>query len=493
MNEITPDRKRLIFLIPYGEYMEQWIKNWLEDQRRQGILGYEIKKSFKSYYVYKSTTVWNKQSKKRDKKSTYIGKLDKENGLIIESSKKIITQCKVEKIKQYGNAALLNMAMKEIQNPLKEAFGEVWEEIYALALVRITGYIPLKRVESVWDRLYNTTNISPSLNPKNLSSILKEIGLNRIKQNKIFENLSVNEEQLIYDLSVVFSRSEGINFAEKGVNKNKIHIPQINLALLCSAIDGMPTMIRAIPGSVRDITSLYNSVREIGLEGKTLILDRGFFSDDMMNFLIDKHLSFIIPARRNSNLYQYLIKLNRHFFYRDRLIKCGKRKIKDFFIYLFEDQSMRVEEEKTLYELFDKNKVDKIELMDDLTKAGSILIVSDLNIEEKEVFLMYKKRDGVEKLFDTYKNVLNADILYLQDDETVFGHLFVSFLSLYGYCKLENFLRKANLIDKVSPRDLVEQYSKVYKMSYDGRDIISEVPKKVHELDKALGLNVFPK
>ncbi len=473
--------------------MEQWIRNWLEDQRKQGTRGYEIKKSFQSYYVYKSTTVWNKESKKREKKSTYIGKLDKESGLIIESSRKIITQCRVEKIKQYGNAALLNIAMKDIQEPLKEVFGGVWEEIYALALVRITGYIPLKRVESVWDRLYNITKISPSLNPKNLSLILKEIGLNRIKQDKIFERLSKNADQLIYDLSVVFSRSEGINFAEKGVNKNKIHIPQINIALFCSIDDGMPAMIRAIPGSVRDITSLYNSVLESGLEGKTLVLDRGFFSDDLMNFLGSKHLSFIIPAKRNSTLYQYLIKLNRHFFYRDRLIKCGKRKIKDFFVYLFEDASMRVEEEKTLYELFDKNKIDKIELMNDLEKAGGILIVSDLDIEEKEVFLMYKKRDGVEKLFDDYKNTLNADILYLQDDESVFGHLFVSFLSLYGYCRLENILRKANIIDKLSPVDLLEYYSKVYKMNYDGREIISEIPKKVQELDEVLGLDVFPK
>lgn len=473
--------------------MEQWINNWLEEQRKKGIRGYEIKKSYKSYYVYKSTTVWNKESKKRDKSSTYIGKLDKENGLIIESSKKIITHCKVEKIKQYGNAALLNIALKDLQNPLKEVFGDVWEEIYALALVRVTGYVPLKRVESVWERLYNITEISPSLNPKNLSSILKEIGLDRIKQDRIFESLSKTEEQLIYDLSVVFSRSEGINFAEKGVNKDKIHLPQVNLALLCSANDGMPTMIRAIPGSVRDITSLYNSIQEIGLEGKTLILDRGFYSDDLMNFLIEKHLSFVIPARRNSTLYDYLFKLSRHFFYRDRLIKCGKRKINDFYIYLFEDPSMKIEEEITLYKTFDKNKINKIELDEDLEKAGCILIVSNLDIEEKEIFLLYKKRDGVEKLFDTYKTTLNADILYLQDDETVFGHLFVSFLSLYGYCKLENILRKAALIDKFSPLDLLEYYSKVYRMNFDGRDFISEVPKKVYELDKALNLNVFPK
>ena len=70
--------------------MEQWAKDWLEGQRKQGIRGYEIKQSGKRYYVHKSTTVWNKETKKRDKSSPYIGKLDKYKGLILRS-KKIIT------------------------------------------------------------------------------------------------------------------------------------------------------------------------------------------------------------------------------------------------------------------------------------------------------------------------------------------------------------------------------------------------------------------
>jgi len=58
---------------------------------------------------------------------------------------------------------------------------------------------------------------------------------------------------------------------------------------------------------------------------------------------------------------------------------------------------------------------------------------------------------------------------------------------------LRIFLRKALLIDKFSPLDLLEYYSKVYKMNFDGQGLISEVPKKVHDLDKALGLKLFPK
>jgi transposase len=56
---------------------------------------------------------------------------------------------------------------------------------------------------------------------------------------------------------------------------------------------------------------------------------------------------------------------------------------------------------------------------------------------------MTKRREVVEKMFDSYKSVLNADKLYLLDDESVFGQVFIAFLSLYIHCKLELLLTKA--------------------------------------------------
>jgi transposase len=81
---------------------------------------------------------------------------------------------------------------------------------------------------------------------------------------------------------------------------------------------------------------------------------------------------------------------------------------------------------------------------------------------EQEMYELYKKREQFEKMFDTYKNVLDADRLYLQDDESVFGHVFISFLSLYAYYKLEGMLKTAELNRRMSPIDLLLQYSKVY-------------------------------
>ena len=111
------------------------------------------------------------------------------------------------------------------------------------------------------------------------------MGVNRAGQNVIFKELADLSKQLVYDLSSVFSRAMNISQAEKGYNKDKIQVPQINLALLCSADSGLPTMIRSLPGSVKDIKTLYQSINELDLDGKILVLDRGFLSEGVVEFL----------------------------------------------------------------------------------------------------------------------------------------------------------------------------------------------------------------
>jgi hypothetical protein len=113
---------------------------------------------------------------------------------------------------------LLHKAMQDLFPLLKEGFDEFWQ--YALATTRILGYIPLKRVGSVWERLYDPNKLIPNLSPKKLSEVLKAVGSNRGGQELIFRELSRNGRQFVYDLSVVFTRSDGINIAMQGTTKD---------------------------------------------------------------------------------------------------------------------------------------------------------------------------------------------------------------------------------------------------------------------------------
>ena len=469
--------------------MERWVKAWIEEQKSKGVKCLEVKTQGKNYYVYHSTTYWDKELKKPRKTSRYLGKLDPDKGLI----KAGVRPSAIRSIAEYGNSMLLHGAMKELKPILMEGFPDYWEEIYALAMVRTTGNVPLKRADEAWKKLYNAEGIAPDLKPKILSKVLHEVGINRKGQNVVFNWLADRSNQLVYDLTSIFSRSMNIVQAERGYNKDRLQVPQINLALLCSVDTELPTMIRSVPGSVKDIKTLYNSINEIDISGKILILDRGFFSEDVIKFLEEKKIFYILPTRRNSSYYSIRTHLNEHLYYHGRLIRCGKRRCNNFFLYLFEDQELMLEERKTLYGKLDDNRINKNELRELMKKAGKILILSNLDLKKHEIYELYKKREGVEKMFDTYKTVLNADKLYLQDDESVFGHVFVSFLSLYIYCKLEQLLKKAELDRKITPIDLLFKYSRVYHLDIGENSIVTEVPKKVEDIDKKLGLNIFPK
>jgi len=475
--------------------MEQWVKEWLKEQRDQDVKCLEVKMQGKSHYVYHSTTYWDKALKKPRKTSKYLGKLDPDKGLIKSGGRHRIHPFDLRNITEYGNSMLLHAMLGDLKPLLKAGFPDCWAEICAIAMVRVTGNVPLKRIKDAWEKFYNAENINPHLNPKNLSRVMREVGVNRVGQDVIFNELADLSKQLVYDLTSVFSRAMNISQAEKGYNKDKIQVPQINLALLCSVDTGLPTMIRSLPGSVKDIKTLYHSLDELDLDlgGKILVLDRGFFSDDVVEFLDGKNISYILPTKRNSRFYNTRIHLNGHFYYHERLIRCGKRECDNFFLYLFEDQELMLEERKTLYKKLDEKRIDKKELTARMKKAGKILILSDMDVEGHEIYELYKKRETVEKMFDTYKTVLNADKIYLQDDESVFGHVFISFLSLYIHCKLEQLLRKAELNRKLTPIDLLFKYGKVYHVDLGGNSMISEVPKKVWDLEERLGLNIFPK
>ena len=53
-------------------------------------------------------------------------------------------------------------------------------------------------------------------------------------------------------------------------------------------------------------------------------------------------------------------------------------------------------------------------------------------------------------------------------------------------------IKKAKLTAEYSPKDVLLLFSKVMRISYEEFDQITEVPKKVRELEKKLNLNILP-
>jgi hypothetical protein len=100
--------------------MEEWAREWLEDQRRKGEKCLEIKYIQDKPYVYRSTSVYDKVSKSPRKVSTYLGRLTKDHGLVPKGARTPWVQpCTIH---EYGNAALLEEEFSDLLPILKDAF-----------------------------------------------------------------------------------------------------------------------------------------------------------------------------------------------------------------------------------------------------------------------------------------------------------------------------------------------------------------------------------
>ena len=177
----------------------------------------------------------------------------------------------------------------------------------------------------------------------------------------------------------------------------------------------------------------------------------------------------------------------------DRGINWGKKRVERNYLYTFEDVKLRAEEETNFIAQVLEKRKGPSQLEKERKKFGKIAILSSLDLNGGEVYKLYKSKQRIEVVFDALKNELENDKTYLSDDDAIRGYFFVSFVSLYLYCKILELLRKKDYIGKVSVNELLFELSRVYLVVHnDGRVSVSEIPAKVEQLDKNLGLNLFP-
>ena len=453
------------------------IKDVLKNERAKRGIPIEVKKIGGNYFAYKSTTVWDKEKKKRKKVSVYIGRII-ENGIDQGSSRSIF---------EYGNARLVWEILEEVMPYLKMSFPDDYNEIMAMAAVRVIHHVPIRLMKSSWEKLYVSQKVDASLSPNTVSEKLKRIGSDYTAQAEFFMRLMKDSKYLIFDLSSIFSRSENLNMAEKGYNKDDLYLKQVNFLLMFSHDRKVPVMIRALPGSVRDVKAIKDVMDEYDLKGCTLIMDRGLASIELARELNSNGIAFVFPLRRNSLMIDYSMKLELSFMYRDRGINCGRKKVEEgIFLYIYEDTKLRYEEETNFISMVENKEKRRDELEQERIKFGKISLLSNIDSDPKRVYGLWKEREKVEQAFDAMKNELENDKSYLSDYDAVRGYFFVSFISLYVYFRILEIIREKRLTGKVSVNEVLFELSKVYTINSKK---LSTVPAGVIRLVNELGLN----
>ena len=472
---------------------DPWAKEWLDGRRREdpeSVKGWTIEKRGDTHYIKWGSTKWDPEAKKYRKLSKHIGTLNP-NGTITPARGRgdgVSPTTPVQyDVKEFGNARILESASEPIFDALVESFPDCYAELLAMAELRLLHNPRMNHASDSWRLIDDTRGLNPRLSDDILSEVLEKVGGSHQAQEEFFSRFDgMNGRHMAVDLSVVFSKSEGMRMLRRGYNRYRFRGTQFNLNAICDLDTGKPTRLCMVCGNVKE-NSILGMLDEFGItESMVLVLDRGYGGRRILDTLSGSGHDFVVALKRNSEAYNTVGTDEGHFIFEDRPIDYGRGRFWDFYAYRFEDLSMRSAE---VYDRY-KAEEDKGRDVGDLDRAGNIMLLSSMNIHPREIYRMYKDRCSIENFFDTSKNDLGGGATYLRSDLHVMGYNFVTFLAFTIWWNIRNRLREADLESRYTPQDLLRSFAAVKVLYTKNGPVLSTIPKDVRTLAKKLGYSL---
>lgn len=467
--------------------MKKKLPIWVAKHKAKGV---EIRKIKENYYAYKVKSQWD-PIKKRAKKITekYIGSIT-ENGILPPKHKRNI---ELKPIKEFGNIFFIKKNSENILSKLKKIFPYSYESIISMAILKLCYNSPLKNYSIRYQTSYVSEYFkSATMSSNKVSDLLMTIGNNTEAVNNFFELLNHNKkDKIAIDLTTIFTNSNNLSYAEIGYNSKKIYHEQLQFLMLYSITNQVPTFFKVLPGSIRDVSSLVNAMKESKCMDVILVTDRGFTSEDNWKFLEQNNLKYVFPLRKNSSMINYdYSKHNDYFRFREKHIFYREYKRENKRIIQFLDKKLMVEEENTFLKLIEIKEKTMDEYNMKKESFGIISILTNTELTTQEIYELYKCRNDIEVLFGTMKHTLEDDKTYMQSTSKVRGYFFITFLALYLYSIIQSKLKEKELLNKYSVKDVLLHLSKVYKIKINNEEILSEIPKQTRNLIEKLNLHI---
>ena len=258
-------------------------------------------------YVYSNVSIYDKETKKVKHIRKSIGHLDPVTGEVVPNRRKSDTARKKAEMEEpagrcvvenTGIQILLDKAVSDIglAAPLNAAFPDDWKRILTCAYYLVSEGGTLCHV-SQWQQMYSSP-FRPSLSSQRVSELLARI--TPTQQQDFFRRwVDANRQKDIYamDITSLSSYSDWIDFVRWGYNRDGEKLPQINLLMLTGVTSHMPIYYRIIPGSIKDVNTLEDSIANISvLDSPTyhFVMDKGFYSEPNLDAMYASHKKFLI-------------------------------------------------------------------------------------------------------------------------------------------------------------------------------------------------------
>lgn len=331
-------------------------------------------------------------------------------------------------------------------------------------------------------------------------------------------------KSLCYDITSISSYARNNHYVEWGHNRDKEKLPQINLALLSAMNSDLPIWFSPLSGSMNDSNTLQEMVRRLKkLEVRpfAFIMDRGFYSQENLNFVTDHGIKFIIPVPQSvkwthpliqemrsqmmENVSGYIRKENGtiiqsqtvyaplpdgsrawlHIYRDDEAALHKKQSFMDTYSKRFDELSNGepVTEHAEFYEEFfelgykTKNgqriqAKKKPETYFDEHFFGYWCIYTNAEKDAKVALECYRERNSIEVLFDDLKNQLDCERLRVHSSTAMYGRLLIQFIALILLTWIRKVIEeKGTRFSKYakSYRDVLRRVTSFSKVSFKGK------------------------
>ena len=451
----------------------------------------------KNVYIHYTLRSFRNEKGQPTNERVSIGKLDSETGKLIPNNRyyeifeKRPPLPMPEYVRDYGVYAVFRGIVEELalDKLIRKHFPEKADEIltvmqYMLCEGNIMYYLPDWQEEKM-------NSMQELLTSSELSRLFAGIDGNaRIAFFNDWIRRKKMKEYIAYDVTSISRCGKGMLNAEWGYNRDKEKLPQINLGMYYGEESMLPLYYRIYPGSIPDKAHLRYMAEDTGLlscRKVKFVMDRGFYSADNLNYLTGRNCRFIIALPGHLKYCRKLIAKHRNEIVNHSECYLGtgmpygkayevnelgfRMKVHVYYdpekaaidgtnlhaeIAKMEKELSEMEEppSKTLqYDRYfyinrsskdgslafrrNPSAIDKA-----LDQCGFFLIAeTDFTKTTAEILEIYRRRDVIEKSFDSLKNDLDMRRLYVHSDETAEGKAFVAFLALIVRSRMQNLLQ----------------------------------------------------
>ena len=277
---------------------------------------------------------------------------------------------------------------------------------------------------------------------------------------------------------------------------------EIRLIYVIDRRNGMPIYFRYCAGNVVDVSTLCVTLAELAQFNIAIdcaIVDAGYFSEENIKELYRNEIHFVTRLAPNRTIYKQVAKselfdiLSSRYAvrYGNRLVYLKKKEVDVYgytgYAYVGVDIDSRNQQFKRIaFEAIDDKKSPE-EMDEQLAKLGVFMLLSSDNMGTDEILPLYYMRQQIEQVFDIGKNYADLLPLRVQSEDTLRGHLMLTFMATAVIQMLQrDIIAKRKKKDKVNPEGalltLRNQKCKVYSHSI----VPQERVKSVNDLYKLL-------